>query len=156
MNRRKQMKRFVVPAIELCGLITAVYFGIQWYLNPHGNHEAAFALSGVVALLAEWFRRHLKTGVEAAEISSFIQQGQQLMSRKNENPLPIEEHNAWVTRMETYFRDLGRADYAVRLSDFSGLTFYGDGSEKSKYSNSVDGRLRRLHEFLREVAVETP
>lgn len=148
------MKRLVVPAIELCGLIAAVYFGVQWYLNPQGNYEAAFALSGVVALLAGWFRRHFRTGVEAQEISTFIEQGQGLMSRKDESPLPIEEHNAWVTRMETYFRKFGRADYGVRLSDFSGLTFYGDGSEKSKYSRSIDGRLRRLHEFLRELAVE--
>ena len=148
------MKRLVVPAVELCGLIAAVYFGVQWYLNPQGSYEAAFALSGVVALLAEWFRRNLRTGVEAQEISIFIEQGQRLMSRKDESPLPIEEHNVWVTGMETYFRKLGRADYAVRLSDFSGLTFYGDGSEKSQYSRAIDGRLRRLHEFLRELAVE--
>jgi hypothetical protein len=148
------MKRYVVPAIELCGFIAAIYFGVQWYLNLQGNNEAAFALSGVVAALAEWFRRHLRTGVAAQEISAFIEQGQRLMSRKQEDPLPIGEHNAWVEEMETYFRKFGRADYVVRLSDFSGLTFYCDGSEKSKYSKALDGRLRRLHEFLRELAVE--
>lgn len=151
---KEAMKRFVVSGIELCGLIAAAYFGVQWYLNPQGNYEAAFALSGVVALLADWFRRHLKIGVAAHEISTFIEQGGRLMGRKDESPLPIEEHNAWVAKMETYFRKFGRADYAVRLSDFSGLTFYGDGSEKSKYSRAIDGRLRRLHEFLRELAVE--
>jgi hypothetical protein len=120
----REMKRFVVPAVELCGLIVAVYFGVQWYLHPNGQYEAAFALSGVViALLSEWLRRHLRTDVEANEISAFIQEGQRLMNRKDETPLPIEEHNAWVSRMETYFRRLRRTDYAVRLSDFSGLTF---------------------------------
>lgn len=149
------MKRYVVPAIELCGFIAAIYFGVQWYLNLQGNNEAAFALSGVVAAaLAECFRRYLRTGVAAQELSAFIEQGQRLMNRKEENPLPIGEHNAWVEEMETYFGKFGRADYVVRLSDFSGLTFYGDGSEKSKYSNALDGRLRRLHEFLREVPVE--
>lgn len=149
------MKRFVIPAIELCGLIAAAYFGVQWYMHPNGNYEAAFALSGVIAFLSEWFRRHLRTGVEANEISAFIQEGQKLMNRREETPLPIEEHNAWVSRMETYLRKLRRADYAVRLNDFSGLTFYGDGSDKAKYSRAIDGRLRRLHEFLRELAVDS-
>jgi hypothetical protein len=148
------MKRYVVPAIELCGVIAAFYFGVQWYLNLQGNNEAAFALSGMVAALAEWFRRHLRTGVAAQEISAFIEQGQRLKRRKEENPLPINEHNVWVEAMETYFRKFGRADYVVRLSDFSGFTFYSDGSKKSEYSNAIDGRLRGLHEFLRELAVE--
>lgn len=149
------MKSFVVPAVELCGLIAVAYFGVQWYLHPNGNYEAAFALSGVIVLLSEWFRRHFRTGVKADEISAFIQEGQMFMSRKEEMPLPVEEHNAWVSRMETYFRRLGRADYAVRLNDFSGLTFYGDDSEKAKYSRAIDGRLRRLHEFLRELVTDS-
>jgi hypothetical protein len=148
------MKRFVVPGIELFGLLSAGYFGVQWYLNPDGNYEAAFMLSGIVAFLCEWFRRHLSSGVEASEVSAFIQQGQALISRKNETPLPIAEHNEWVERMEAYFRKLRRTDYEVRLSDFSGLTFYGDGTEKSKYANAIDGRLRRLHEFLRDLGPE--
>jgi hypothetical protein len=28
------------------------------------------------------------------------------------------------------------------------MTFYGDGSDKSKFQKSIDGRIRRLHEFL--------
>lgn len=152
MGVEKIMKRYAIPAIELCGLVAAVHFGIRWYSNPSGNYEAAFALAGVLTLLTEWFRRHLQRGVEANRISVFIEEGQELMKRREENPLPIEEHNAWAERMETYFRKLGRQDYAIRVSDFSGLTFYSDGSEKSKYSRAIDGRLRRLHEFLHELA----
>lgn len=149
------MKRYLIPGIELCGLVAAVYFGIQWYLTPTGNYEAAFALAGVITFLSEWVRRHLQRDVKASQISAFIQEGQQLMSRKEEIPLPITEHNAWVKRMETYFRKSRREDYAIRVSNFSGLTFYSDGSENSKYSKSIDGRLRRLHEFLRELATSS-
>jgi hypothetical protein len=117
------MKRFFIPAIELCGLIAAIYFGVQWYLHPNGNYEAAFALSGVIAFLSEWFRRHIHAGVEADKVSAFIHAGQALMSRKEEVPLPVVEYNAWVSSMETYFRKFRRADYAIRLNDFSGLTF---------------------------------
>jgi hypothetical protein len=89
------MKRFVIPALEMCGLIAAIYFGIKWYLNPNGNfnYEAAFALTGVVALLAEWFRRHLSSPFDPSELSAFIQQGQVLLERRNESPLPIQNHN---------------------------------------------------------------
>jgi hypothetical protein len=149
------MKRFVIPALELCGLIAAIYFAINWYLNPNGNYEAAFALSGVVALFAEWFRRHLSSTIDPSELSAFIQQGQVLLGRRNESPLPIQDHNEWVERIEKYFKEFHRSDYAVRLSDFSGLTFFGDGSEKSRFENSIDGRLRRLHEFLRELGGES-
>lgn len=155
LGRKERMKRFVVPALELCGLVAAIYFGVQWYLNPNGNYEAAFALSGVVALLAEWFRRHLGSTIEPSELSAFVQQGQVLLGRKNESPLPIQDHNEWIERMEKYFKKLRRPEYAVRLSDFSGFTFFGGGSEKSKFANSIDGRLRRLHEFLRELGGES-
>ena len=74
-----------------------------------------------------------------------------MLARKNEVPLPIEEHNDWVARMVTYFRSHEGRGYEARLSDFSGMTFYGDASERSKFSDSIDGRLRRLHEFLSEL-----
>ena len=141
------MKRFVIAALELCGIMAAICFGVQWYLNPNGDYEAAVVLSGVVAALAEWFRRHLRSRMDPAELSAFLQQGQVLLGRKNERPLPVQDHNEWVERMERYFKKLGRPDYAVRLSDFTGFTFLAD----SEFAKSIDGRLRRLHEFLREL-----
>jgi hypothetical protein len=74
-----------------------------------------------------------------------------LRKRVAEIPLPIAEHNAWVDRMNAYFAEQNAEEYAVRLSDFSGMTFYGDGSERSRMSNSIDGRSRRLHEFIAEI-----
>lgn len=89
--------------------------------------------------------------VEEKELAAFIREGQKLRGRSGEDPLPVEEHNEWVARMNTYFRNRKKHGYEVRLSDFSGMTFFGDGSERSKFSNSIDGRLRRLHEFLGEL-----
>jgi len=56
--------------------------------------------------------------------------------------------------MEKYLKKQNKLDYVVRLNDFSGLTFFGDGSDKSKFKISIDGRLQRLHEFLRETSGE--
>ena len=84
-------------------------------------------------------------------LAGFIQEGQQLRERSKERPLPIQDHNDWVDRMAAYLRStLGEA-YEVRLSDFSGMTFYDSGSGESKFLKSIDGRLRRLHEFIREI-----
>jgi len=54
--------------------------------------------------------------------------------------------------MNTYFEEAGKTECKVRLNDFTGMTFYGDGSDKSKFEKSIDGRIRRLHEFLAELS----
>jgi hypothetical protein len=38
-----------------------------------------------------------------------------------------------------YLRDNLGPDSEVRFGDFSGMVFYGDGSERSKMSNSIEG-----------------
>ncbi len=97
-------------------------------------------------LLAEVVRQERSTA-----LARFIREGQQLRTRLNERPLPIQDHNEWVDHTGTYLQDnLGPA-YEVRLNDFSGMVFYGDGSERSQMSKSIEGRLRRLHEFLHEI-----
>jgi hypothetical protein len=66
--------------------------------------------------------------------------------------LPIGEHNAWVDRVGEYLRDnLGKA-YEARFSDFSGMKFLGDGSDRSRMSRSIEGRSRRLNEFMSELS----
>ena len=89
----------------------------------------------------------------AASLAGFIDKGNELRARKEEEPLPIQDHNDWVEDMENYLRQAGKPDRVTRLSDFSGMTFYGDGSDRSKFVNSIDGRIRRLHEFLSEANV---
>jgi hypothetical protein len=84
-------------------------------------------------------------------VARFVREGQQLRLRSRENPLPVAEHNEWVERMTTYFKSRNDGGYDVRLNDFSGMTFFSDGSERAKFENSIDGRIRRLHEFLKEI-----
>lgn len=88
----------------------------------------------------------------ATELSAFITEGQQLRARLDENPLPIREHNEWVDRVGEFLKENVGVAYEVRLNDFSGMTFYGDGTERSNFSRSIEGRLRRLHEFISEIA----
>lgn len=92
-------------------------------------------------------RRH-----QAEKLATFIQEAQALRARLDQTPLPVTDHNTWVARVEAWLRDSLGAAYVVRFRDFSGMTFYGDSSEKSKMSKSLDGRSRRLHEFIAELS----
>ena len=87
------------------------------------------------------------------QLAEFLIEAQRLRSRLNEDPLPIRDHNAWVERVSGCLRENLTAAHAIRFSDFSGMTFYGDGSARSKMSRSLEGRSRRLHEFLSEMGV---
>ncbi len=84
-------------------------------------------------------------------LAQFVTEAQQLRGRLNEKPLPIADHNKWVDRTSEYLRDHLGAAYAVRFNDFSGMTFFGDASEKSQMSRSLNGRTQRLFEFIREL-----
>ncbi len=89
-------------------------------------------------------------GEHSEKLSGFIKEAQLLRKRLNENPLPIKDHNEWVERVNKYLKENLGSAYEVRFNDFSGMTFYGDNSEKSKMSRSLEGRSRRLHEFISE------
>lgn len=86
-------------------------------------------------------------------LSQFITEAQQLRARADEEPLPVADHNAWVERVSAYLRTHLNRAYDVRFGDFSGMVFYGDGSERSQFLRSLEGRTRRLHEFLQELPV---
>ena len=114
----------------------------------------ATILGGIAAIwffwdkIALWFSG---THVTEQDLSGFIRDGQRLRERSREDPIPVAEHNAWVDRMTTYFKTRKGRGYDLRLNDFSGMTFFGDGSDRSKFEHSIEGRIRRLHEFLKEL-----
>jgi hypothetical protein len=108
-----------------------------------------FVVGFVIAVKEEFNRRQRKVALE--KLSLFIKEGQQLKSRLGENPLPIQDHNDWVDRVDEHLeREFGN-EYVTRFSNFSGMVFYGNASERSKMERSIDGRLRRLHEFISEL-----
>jgi len=144
----------VLVVIEVIALISAVILGVIWYQNPSGNYEPLLVLATLTFFATEIARRVWRKGckLQPQKLAEFVEEGQQLKGRLNENPLPVFEHNEWVDRMNNYFEENGGNEYKVRLSDFSGMRFYGDGSEKSSMSNSIEGRVRRLHEFMSELS----
>lgn len=85
-------------------------------------------------------------------LAQFLTEAQQLRSRLHEVPLPITDCNDWDERVAQYLRENLGSSYEVRFRDFSGMVFYGQNSDKSRMERFLDGRTRRLHEFLQELA----
>ncbi len=124
----------------LAGLGALVFAGVAVYLHMQVGP------SGLGDVGIEDRVRHRE------QLAAFLTEAQQLRTRLAEVPLPIEDHNEWVGRVGAYLRgNLGKA-YEVRFGDFSGMTFYGDGSERSTMSRSIEGRSRRLNEFISELS----
>lgn len=88
--------------------------------------------------------------LEPKRLADFLREGHELHGRLGENPLPTEDHNVWIDRINGYLSEQGASDYVVRLSDFSGMTLLEDGSDRSRMSNSITGRCQRIREFLAE------
>jgi hypothetical protein len=111
----------------------------------------ALVFAGLAIYLHKRRSASLDLSVHREKLASFITEAQQLRTRLNETPLPVADHNAWVDRVAAYLRaNLGEA-YVVRLSDFSGMTFYSSSSERSKMERAIEGRSRRLQEFMAEL-----
>jgi hypothetical protein len=132
--------------------------GAFWYFlsvrdNPGALASAVGAL--LFALLAIYLHRASDSSVVHAShrdlLSSYLTEAQKLRSRLGEQPLPVSDHNAWVEKVSVYLRENLGPSFEVRFSDFSGMTFYGDGSDRSQMSRSLEGRSRRLHEFIAEL-----
>ncbi|TAK89878.1 MAG: hypothetical protein EPO06_10725 [Burkholderiaceae bacterium] len=118
----------------------------QQSASGHGNIQIAQAANVHIGALPQANQIH------AEKLASFIVEGQRLRERLSEVPPPVGEHNAWVERVNDYLRTNVGAAYEVRFGDFSGMTFYGDASERSNMSRSIEGRSRRLHEFIAELS----
>ena len=65
------------------------------------------------------------------KITSFVAEGHQLLSRLDDIKSTTEEINIWLSNVEKYLRLNLDASFASRFNDFSGMVFYGDGTEKS-------------------------
>ena len=131
--------------------------GALWYFLSIG--EAIWAIAtGVCALLLAGYAVsiHIRNDrsrdhARADQLATFLSQAQALQARLAEPALPFADHNEWVSVVEAYLdRNLGPA-YRVAFGDFSGMVFYGDGSERFVLSKSLQGRSRRLHEFMAEL-----
>jgi hypothetical protein len=111
----------------------------------------ALICAGLAIYLTHRSDRSVINAPHGERLTTFLSEAQRLRSRLNEQPLPIADHNAWVDGVRSYLRENLGADFEVRFSDFSGMVFYGDGSERSVMARSLEGRARRLNEFIAEL-----
>ena len=144
--------------VQLVWFLAGVYAtGSLWYFLSRDDYISAGLSFGGAAVLAfvavqlqrlnDRSSRHRKI---REALAAFVKQAEVLHSRSTEDPLPYQDHNAWLAAVETYLGETLDASYLVRLSNFSGMTFGSDGSHKSTYQNNLKGRMRRLLEFTSE------
>ena len=153
------MKR-LVPAwlTQLVWFLAGIFAtGAVWYFLSRDEHLFAWlsvAAAAVLAVVAVQLQRVNDRDARFREVreklAAFAKEAAALAARSLEDPLPIQEHNDWVSRVEAFLGSELDSSFTTRFGSFSGMRFYGDGSPKSRYRNSVDGRTRRIHEFMRE------
>lgn len=156
---RPHMRR-LVPAwlTQLVWFLAGIFAtGAVWFFLSRDEHlfawlsvAAAAVLTVVAVQLLRVNDREARFRMVREKLAQFADTATALAARSSEDPLPNAEHNEWVSSVEAFLRSELDSSYAARFSNFSGMTFYGDGSPKSNYRNSVDGRTRRIHEFMRE------
>lgn len=154
------MKRVVSErVIQLTWFMAGVFAtGAVWYFLSQDDFPtagisaaAAVVLGGLAFYLHGLNDNAAKTRKHREQLGAFLTEAQALSARENEDPPPIQEHNDWVARTEVYLREELDTSYAVRFSDFSGLTFFLSNPNMG-LKKSLQGRSRRLHEFIEELA----
>ena len=133
--------------------------GAIWYfLSKNDNTSALASLAGAIVFssLAIYHHRlndrQSRNLAHRLRLAGFIEESQQLRERLNETPLPIQDVDDWINRVITYLQQNLDNSHTIRFGDFTGMVFYSDGSEASRLKTQIDGRTRRLHEFLSELS----
>jgi hypothetical protein len=168
--KKVQAYRLVV---NFFGVLGGIWTFVRFVLDNWGRAGDAVDVGGSVLLLpatvwiglaiiaivvlANWVQ--LREGYDrlfvdeaslADELGKFLEEGQALMARAQDHdqPLPTEEANDWGQRLEEFVRErMGVAKAAV-LTNFSGMTFFSNGSDRANLRNGIDGRLRRIVQFI--------
>ena len=160
-NVRSLLKR-PVPSwlLQVVWFLASVFAtGAVWFFLSRDDHLptwlSVIAASTLVVVAVQLHRVNdsdVRFRSRREALADLASQASSLIARASEDPLPIGDHNEWVSRAESYLRGELDASYAERFGNFSGMTLYGDGSARSNFKTSLDGRTRRLHEFMREFA----
>jgi hypothetical protein len=135
-----------------------------------GAFGAFLALAATVSTLGfAWYRAAVTERDSAAQHADTVAQklkanhvkdllGKALDAGKSifvDNTLTDERLKEKAIEWGTRTRDLVAAAYgdgeAFLLLDDAGYVFYGDGSERSKSRNWMDGRMRRIGELFRRI-----
>ncbi len=131
--------------------------GAVWYFLSNKDYVGtALSIVGAVCMTVAAITLHRINDRSARfreireRLAEFVSEATSLVNRQTENPLPVHEHNDWVAKVEAFLGNTLDQSYVVRVNNFSGMTFYSDGSERANFRNSIDGRIRRLNEFIQE------
>jgi hypothetical protein len=128
--------------LALLGTLSTL--GYSWYRAAITELESSHNKVESAAQKAK--KEHVK-----ALLGKALAAGANLIEEQNKKDEGQAKQDAETWANQTY--RLIAAAYgdgeAVLFSDSSGYVFYGDGSEKSKIRNLVDGRMRRITELLR-------
>lgn len=150
---RNRVREWMSPTAWFVAGVFAT--GAFWYFLSNENYYGtvgsglgAIVFAGLAIYLHRLSDKSAVHVLHREQLSRYLSEAQSLRARLGEQPLPVADHNAWVERVSEYLRKNLGQDFEVLFSDFSGMVFYGDGSEKSKMSRSLEGRSRRLNEFI--------
>jgi hypothetical protein len=141
----------------LLALITAAgTLGYGWYRAAVTEMEAASAKVASAEerrkteKLKELFGKYLVTG--GAILRGLQTQEDTLAAHQAAH----QAANEWAQKIHDLILGAYGEGEAVLFTNSSGYVFYGDGSEKSKLRNGIDGRLRRLSELPKRTDVLVP
>ena len=154
------MKRVVADwVIQLVWFVASVFAteAVWFFLSKDAYIPAGVsALSAVVLCVVAMYLQSLndlckRLKVQREKLGYFLKEAEAISARANNDPPPVDEHNSWVARVEVYLTDALDASYAARFSNYNGMTFYVTNPNPG-LKKSLEGRSRRLHEFIAELA----
>jgi hypothetical protein len=154
------VKRFVSDrAIQLAWFTAGVFAtGAVWFfLSKNDLVSVGISAFGAIAFVVVAMYLHglndqsKQLRMKREQLGSFLKDAEALMGRANEDPGPIQAHNDWVAQVERYLTETLDSSYAARFGNFDGMTFYLS-NPNSGLKRSLQGRSRRLHEFIAELA----
>ena len=147
--------------IQILWFIAGIFAtGAFWYFRSVKDADsemisgvAAVMFAAVAAYLTKLNNRSMYLKKCRETIAKYINEINVLVMQIDEGKLtlPIKAHNEWVARVSAYLRNELDESFVTRFNDFSGLVFYGDGSEKSNLKNTINGRVQRLSQFVSEL-----
>jgi type VI protein secretion system component VasK len=131
--------------VFLGGIVGVVSLGYGWY-------RAAVTEQDAEAKKGETAAQKVKTERTKQLLGFALTAGDKLLGdvKRNRELSEVEaEANAWVNKVHQLIVAAYGDGEAALFLDSSGYVFFGDGSEKSKLRNGIDGRMRRITELLR-------
>ena len=126
------MKNRVPPwLVQVVWFLASIYAtGALWYYLSRDDHVGAgLSLLGAIVLPVVAIQLHrlndrdVRFLTRREQLAGFIKEAEAILGRSATDPLPISEHNEWVSRVEKYLNLEMDASYAARFRNFSGMTF---------------------------------